>query len=93
MANPSGDLLIRISTSPVESREPEGSTTAAHQGLLNSDLHRWLIPGTEVILLFDRYIARTAVVWLEAPGLDAQMEGCVRLLGVSSRSDTDCPEI
>lgn len=92
MANISGDSVIHSSTAPVQSRGSEDTAAAPHQGSINADLRCWLGPGTEVILLFDRYVARTAVVWLEAPGSDAQMEGCVRLLGVSSRSDADCPE-
>lgn len=91
MANPGEDLMLQKSVAEVESPREVGSTAPSH-GQLNLQMHHWLKPGTEVILLFDRYMARTTIVWLEEPSSDARIEGCVRLLGVSARTDTDCTE-
>lgn len=87
MADPSGDLVLKISTSLVGSRVPQGGSVTPKHGQLARELRHWLKPGTEVVLLFDRYIARMAVQWLAGPGSDARIEGCVRLLGVSARTE------
>jgi hypothetical protein len=84
--------MLQISASPVGSRGPEGGSATPDHGQLTEELHHWLKPGTEVVLLFDRYVARTAILWLEEPGSDARIEGCVRLLGVSARTDSDRAE-
>ena len=89
MANPTRDFVLRLSTG---SGRPELGSATPNDGQMTEELHRWLKPGMEIILIFDRYVARTAIMWLAESSSDARIEGCVRLLGVSARADSDCPE-
>jgi hypothetical protein len=78
------DFVIQISTSASvadmssESSEADGTPVVA-------ELQQYLKPGSEIGLVFGRYIAITSVLWLSGPTADRSVRAGVRLVGVSAR--------
>lgn len=82
MPNTQTDLVVRISTSKLDSETAErarGTTTSC----LIAELHRCLRPGAEIALVLEGYIAITSILWLSDLQPDGSLHAGIRLVGLS----------
>ncbi len=84
MSDKDADLVIQISTSGLAPDTTVANLEKTEESRLITELRRCLQPGVEIALVFEGYMAITAILWLSGPQGDGGLRAGVRLLGVSA---------
>ena len=80
------EFVIQISTA-ASITNIKGDETETVVNPAAADLLPCLQPGTEIGLIFHRYVAIASIQWISGPTLDKSMRAGVRLIRLSARRE------